>query len=82
MYDYKAQRKELFTENGASILLEVRDKVHAGLKQTGAVMLGHMMVSGLSWVSIAAIDYLVERGEIREVTGNDVTGQHRVFVKA
>ena len=33
-----------------------------------------------SWMMLACVDRLVELKEIREVTGNNVAGQHRVFM--
>lgn len=81
MYNYAEQRKELFTEDGMRIVLEVRDKAMRAIRDSGAVQMGKLFVGGLSWNSLAAVDYLIERKEIREVTGPDVAGQDRVFVK-
>ena len=45
-----------------------------------------MVISGATgdtWLMLACLDYLVERGELREITaGMDVAGQHRVYVAA
>lgn len=82
-YDYRVQKAKLFTEDGASIMLRVRDNVFKMLAESGAVMMDNAFkgCSGYSWTMMAAVDYLVERGEVREITGPDVCGQHRVFVK-
>jgi hypothetical protein len=39
------------------------------------------VVTGDSWTMLACLDYLVENGEIREITGSAVAGQNRVFVR-
>lgn len=36
---------------------------------------------GHDWEALACMDRLVELGELREITGPNVMGQHRVFVK-
>ncbi len=80
-YNYETQKPELFSEAGAKILLEVRDKVFERLEIAGAVMSGHVFC-GDCWTSCAALDFMVERGEIKEITVASVAGQHRVFVRS
>lgn len=81
-YDYAAERPNLFTEDGQVMFLRIRDATHALLKSAGAARSQEMMVgAGDSWTMLACVDRLVELGEIREVTGPTVPGQHRVFVK-
>jgi len=81
-YDYNTQKQELLTEEGVNTLLAVRDNCNALIEQAGAVMSSHAMhgISGDSWTQLAALDYLVERGELREITENAM-GQYRVFVQ-
>jgi hypothetical protein len=83
MYDYKEQKRSLFTESGTKMLLAVRDSVDQKLKLSGAVRSGEAIsnVTGDSWTMLACLDYLVETGEIREITGSNAAGQDRVFVR-
>ena len=83
MYDYKEQKHSLFTESGTKMLLAVRDSVDQKLKLSGAVRSGEAIsnVTGNSWTMLACLDYLVETGEIREITGSNAAGQDRVFVR-
>jgi hypothetical protein len=84
MYQYSKEREKLFTEQGQRTFIKVRDRVQHLLKEAGAfraqVIVEH--TSGCdNWEVMACIDRLVELEEIREVTkGQDVAGQHRVFV--
>jgi hypothetical protein len=82
-YDYATERTELFTEHGVETLTAIRNNVEKALKVAGAVRASEAMhqVYGDMWLMLAALDYMVEKGELREVTGPDVWGQHRVFVK-
>lgn len=81
-YDYKTERQHVFTENGQKLFLAIRDKTQGLLKVAGAARLQEMIAgnSGDSWHMLACVDRLVELGEIRELTGLHVAGQHRVFV--
>lgn len=83
-YRYENERPKLFTEEGQRDFLKVRDEVDRLLRLAGAVQMGKLLgiVSGDSWVALARIDRLVELGELREVTGSNVAGQDRVFVRA
>lgn len=82
-YNYSEMREQIFTARGVEVLTAVQTNVHRALKAAGAVMADKAItgVSGDSWLMLAALDYMVEKGELREVTGSDVWGQHRVFVK-
>ena len=81
-YCYEEQKKELFTERGAEVLLKVRDKANDLLESSGAFMAGKVFCSGDAWTMLAALDYMVERREIAELTGVNEIGQRRVFVAA
>lgn len=84
-YEYRAERPRLFTEPGVEMLTAIRDNVRELLAKSGAVRWQEAVagIGGDSWLMLACFDYMVERGEIREVTkGQDVAGQHRVFVSA
>ena len=82
MYEYGTQRRNLFTEDGVRMLTKIRDNAKRLLDSAGAFMSCQAWsgVSGNSWDMLAALDYLVENEEIREITGSEVAGQHRVFV--
>lgn len=84
MYDYKLERKEVFTEKGQRMFLSIRDRVQGLPKPAGAVRMQEAISgeSGDSWQMLACVDRLVELGEIRELTKDDCAGQHRVFVGA
>ena len=83
-YDYRTERAKLFTEDGVKMLTKIRDNVKRLLAEAGAVASGAALraVTGDSWTMLAALDYLVEQGEIKEVTPPETWGQHRVFVAA
>lgn len=83
MYSYQTEKQNLFTEDGLVLFLSIRDKVKMHLKNAGAVRIDEAISgnSGDSWTMIACVDYLVELGEIKEITApNSCPGQHRVFV--
>lgn len=83
-YCYEAEKDALFTEEGQRNFLKVRDFCHRMLREAGAVRADkamHHWGSGSSWTMLAALDRLVELGELREVSTNTL-GQHRVFVDA
>jgi len=84
MYKYKEQRPYIFTDIGQRDFLKVRDNVQRLLDEAGSFKLLHALknIYGDSWLQIAYVDRLVELGEIREITGKDVPGQCRVFVRA
>lgn len=84
MYQYSKEREKLFTDDGQRNFLRIRDKVQGLLKTAGAFRAEVVVQTGGmdSFEAMACIDRLVELEEIREVTkGQDVAGQHRVFVE-
>jgi len=86
-YNYATQRECLFTEEGQRLFLAYRDKVNQLLDIAGAYMSGRVGLppsigAADGWDLIACDDRLVELGEVRELTGPEVWGQHRVFVRA
>lgn len=83
MYNYQEEKPNLFTEEGQTMFLSIRDRVKELLAAAGAARAQEAMraaAGGSSWTMLACLDRLVELREIREVTGPDVAGQHRVFV--
>lgn len=83
-YDYQTQRATVFTEGGQRLFMAIRDKTQNLMKVAGAARMQEMIAgnSGDSWDMLACVDRLVELGEIRELTGSDVAGQFRVFVRS
>ena len=65
-------------------VLKARDNVTKMIGLSGAATMSNLIegLYGDSWLQLACIDYLVEKGEIREVKQvNEVMGQNRIFVK-
>lgn len=82
MYKYENERPTLFTENGMNVVIKVRDEARRLLSISGCFMLGHLMskVTGDSWTTMAAVDYLCERGEMKEVVQSiSVMSQHKIY---
>jgi hypothetical protein len=80
-YDYQIQRPFVFTEEGQVMFLAIRDKAQKLLKQSGAVMAGHLFTTGDVWNMFACIDRLVELGELQEIQ-YPCTGQTRIFINS
>lgn len=82
-YNYAEQRPHIFTEEGQRRFLRVRDASNELLNDAGAFCMCAPMrgVAGDVWELMACVDRMVELGEIREITGPNVAGQDRVFVR-
>lgn len=83
MYSYETEKPALFTERGVEMLTKMRDRAKALLAEAGAVRADKIMAvaTGSSWTMMAALDYMVEKGDLRRVTAQGETwGQHQVFV--
>jgi hypothetical protein len=83
-YNYKTERPKLFTEDGLQMLLKIKDTARLLIKNAGACNMTEACraVRGDSWTQLACLDYLVEIGELREVTaGMNVNGQDRIYVR-
>jgi hypothetical protein len=84
-YRYEDQKPWLFTDEGQRALLAQRDWCQKALATAGSFTSGRGMAAISTpdtWKAMALFDRLVELGEIRELTGPEAWGQHRVFVKA
>lgn len=83
VYKYEDERAKVFTEDGQVMFLKIRDKAKDLIGLAGAVSSACLMrdISGDSWTMLACIDRLVELRELKEITGPNTWGQHRVFVK-
>ena len=84
MYNYKTEKPKIFTEQGMDEFIKVRDEAQRLLANGGAFKMFSAIkgITGDAWLMMAYVDRLVETGEIREVTPDDVAGQDRVFVAA
>ena len=87
MYDYKECRKEIFTENGVKLLIEVKDLIESYLEVSEAFKMNAVLKSltGDCWTMMACVDYFVEMGLIKEIDqslGDNIHSQGRVFVKS
>lgn len=83
MYQYETEKANLFTEEGQRMFLKIRDRINNLLNTGGAVRMQEAIAdaTGDSWQMLACVDRMVELGELHEVTGKNVTGQHRVFTR-
>lgn len=68
-YNYEEIRPELFTEDGVELLMRMRDHSTKLLFQAGAYTFEKVTrtIKGDTWLMLAALDYMVERKEIRMV---------------
>lgn len=82
-YVYREERLKLFTEDGVATYIAMRDHAFALTKAAGAARAQEIMsaASGDSWTMLAALDYMVERGELIEVDYGQCPGQHRIFTR-
>lgn len=66
MYNYKDERKNVFTEEGVSMLIAILKNIEDITACSGACTIGKAIstVSGDSFLELACIDYLRERGYI------------------
>lgn len=84
MYDYEAEKHEVFKPENQEMFLKIRDHAHKLIREAGAATLGKIIggkgIVGSSWTMIACVDRLVELGEIIEIKRDEhVWGQFRIF---
>jgi hypothetical protein len=81
-YNYEDIRPELFTERGVELLMQMRDHSSKLLFQAGAYSFEKVTrtITGDTWLMMAALDYMVERKEIRQVYDPSNT-MNRVYTK-
>lgn len=82
MYNYEHERPKLFTDDGQRLFLKIRDNCQRLMKLAGAARLGNIIAGNMDepFVKLACVDRLVELGEIRCLSPENVAGQDRVFV--
>jgi hypothetical protein len=79
-YDYEVERLRLFTADGVKHMTAVRDQVKELLSQAGAFRGDAIHTAGNSWLTLAAIDWLVECKEIVPLRDkNKCWGQYQVY---
>jgi len=83
MYDYKVERKRVFTEDGQVTFLAIRDNIKRLLKESGAVRMQEATkgIGGDSWTLLACVERLIELGELEEITPDGEVSLCRVFVE-
>ena len=83
MYKYEEMKNGLFTEEGQTKFLNIRDNVKKLLKQSGAVRMKEAInvETDDTWLLMACVDRMVEIKELKEITPEDTMGQNRVFVE-
>lgn len=81
-YRYEDLRPQLDTATGKETLLRVRGNARrlARTRESFTAQELWRGVTGDSWLMIAAVDYLVEQHELRDVSADEVWAQHRVFL--
>ncbi len=84
-YDYETEKPNLFTDNGQRILMATRDASRDLIKSAGAFSLGRLMGATVTlaggadtWTMLAAVDRLVEIGELVRVSEEGGT-QHWLY---
>lgn len=77
-YDYKTQRRELFTEEGQVVFLKVRDQVKRLLDKAGAFRFSAIEIQRDTWTTLACVERMVELEEIVELP-RQCWAQYRVF---
>jgi len=82
MYQYKEMRASVLTDEGQNMVFELLRSMRLLCAASGVVT-GWAAMRGLtgdSWKMLAALDYLIEKKQIREVVLREpVCGQDRVF---
>ena len=81
-YNYEEMREELFTEDGVGLLMQMRDHSTKLLFQAGAFSFDKITrtITGDTWLMLAALDYMIERKEIKKVYEPSNTKNH-VYTK-
>lgn len=78
-YNYQEQKAKLDTAEGRDILLKVRDNALKLLEKSGAFQASFAWCTGDTWIMMAVLDYMVERGELVELSKAGTWAQYRVF---
>jgi len=79
-YNYAEHRDWVFSEEGVDQLLTIMERLDEQLQMSGAARMDKLIVGSDPWQTFACVDYLIERGHIKEITLTTSKSQHRVFV--
>ena len=81
-YNYEYMRHELFNEDGVELLMKMRDISSKLLFQAGAYTFEKVTrtIKEDTWMMMAALDYMVERREIK-VVYEPANTLNRVYTK-
>lgn len=81
-YKYEDIRPELFNEEGVELLMQMRDQSNRLLFNAGAYTFEKVtrVIKGDTWLMMAALDYMIERKEIKRVYSPSNTLNH-VYTK-
>jgi hypothetical protein len=78
-YNYQNEKSEFFTENQQKRFIKFRDKVKYLLNEAGAFRMDRVMGEmGSSFQDLAALDYMIELGEIVKLE-RDGWAQYQVY---
>lgn len=84
MYNYQTERPGLFSPEGFKLITKIRAKAQKCIELSGAARMDKLIqgCTGDSWQMMAAVDYLVEEGELVRITPADtVWGQYQIFTE-
>ena len=86
MYDYELEKPKIFTDDGIKILLRIRDGIHKHFETSCAIYLldaiNNFSASyGGNWFHLACVDFLLEIGDIVEITREGIPTQSRILLK-
>lgn len=82
MYNYEDEKKNIFSEKGQIMFLDIFENAKILINKSGAARLQEIIKvqSGDSWTMLACVDRLVELGKLREIPQDSCPAQYRVFV--
>ena len=84
MYVYKEQKAKIFDTDGIKMMLSVTSVVNGLFEHSSVVCALDILnksMAGDIWLKFACMDYLVEIGYLHEITGENMKGQLRTFIK-
>lgn len=83
-YSYTEMRPKIFTEEGTKALVSMRDKMREYFKTAGACTIWSLFTvkdaAADSWLTLAIIDYLVEKQECKKIELPERFSQYWVLV--
>lgn len=83
-YSYRVERSSLFTPRGERVLQAIRVKASQLLTKAEAFTVEDAVAgcNGNAWIQYAALDYLVEQGELRrDKRAGLASGHGQLFMK-